>query len=161
MQEMQEKQVWSRGQEDLLEMATQSSSLAWKIPWTEEPGRLQSTGLQRARHGWAHMHTHKKGNMQIPGDSELVSLQLASSEQWGTSIFRALGLWAGCCHPSHLSTTPTAKGVRSNGTGIILGTSSPPGLHSLLKALWRECTKSTYHVCLGINESSQLDYKFP
>ena len=32
------------------EMATHSSNLAWKIPWTEEPGRLQSMGLQRVRH---------------------------------------------------------------------------------------------------------------
>ena len=40
------------GQEDPLEkaMATHSSILAWKIPWTEEPGRLQSMGLQTARH---------------------------------------------------------------------------------------------------------------
>ena len=38
--------------EDLLEkgMATHSSILVWEIPWTEEPGRLQSTGLQRVRH---------------------------------------------------------------------------------------------------------------
>ena len=34
------------------EMATHSSILAWKIPWMEEPGRLQSTGLQRAGHDW-------------------------------------------------------------------------------------------------------------
>ena len=34
-------------------MAPHSSSLAWKIPWMEEPGRLQSTGLQRVRHDWA------------------------------------------------------------------------------------------------------------
>ena len=32
------------------EMATHSSNLAWRIPWTAEPGRLQSTGLQRVRH---------------------------------------------------------------------------------------------------------------
>ena len=40
------------GQEDPLEegMATHSSTLAWGIPWTEEPGRLQSMGLQRVRH---------------------------------------------------------------------------------------------------------------
>ena len=40
------------GQEDLLEegMATHSSILAWRIPWTEEPGQLQSMGLQRAGH---------------------------------------------------------------------------------------------------------------
>ena len=49
---MQETRVQSLGQEDLLEkeMATHSSILAWKIPWTEEPGRLQSMGLQRVRH---------------------------------------------------------------------------------------------------------------
>ena len=49
---VQETQVQSLGPEDLLEkeMATHSSILAWKIPWTEEPGRLQSMGLQsRAR----------------------------------------------------------------------------------------------------------------
>ena len=34
-------------------MATHSSTLAWKIPWTEEPGRLQFMGLQRVRHNWA------------------------------------------------------------------------------------------------------------
>ena len=49
---MQETRVQSLGQEDPLEkgMATDSSFLAWKIPWTEEPGELQSTGLQRIRH---------------------------------------------------------------------------------------------------------------
>ena len=49
---MQETQVPSLGQEDPLEkgMATHSSILAWRIPWTEEPGRLQSMGLQRVRH---------------------------------------------------------------------------------------------------------------
>ena len=46
---MQEMWVRWLGQEDPLEeeMATQSSILAWKIPWTEEPGKLQSMGLQR------------------------------------------------------------------------------------------------------------------
>ena len=49
---MRETQVQSLGQEDLLEkeMAPHSSTLAWKIPWTEEPGRLQSLGLQRVEH---------------------------------------------------------------------------------------------------------------
>ena len=47
-----DNQVQSLGREDPLEkeMATDSSILAWKIPWTEEPGRLQSMGLQRVRH---------------------------------------------------------------------------------------------------------------
>ena len=49
---MQEIQVQSLGQEDPLEkeMATHSNTLTWKIPWTEESGRLQSMGSQRVRH---------------------------------------------------------------------------------------------------------------
>ena len=48
---MQETRVQSLGQEDPLEkaMATHSRILAWEIPWTEEPGGLQSMGLQRVR----------------------------------------------------------------------------------------------------------------
>ena len=49
---IQETQVQSLDQEDPLkeEMATHSSILAWRIPWTEEPGRPPSMGLQRVRH---------------------------------------------------------------------------------------------------------------
>ena len=52
MQETQEMPVRSLGQEDPLEreMATLSSILAWRISWTEEPGGLQSVGLQRIGH---------------------------------------------------------------------------------------------------------------
>ena len=48
MQETQDMQVWSLGQEDALEeeMTTHSGILAWEIPWTKEPGGLQSLGLQ-------------------------------------------------------------------------------------------------------------------
>ena len=64
---MQETRVWSLGQENPLEkqMASHSSILAWRIPWTEEPVRLPSLGLQRVGHNWAtnactctHTHTH-------------------------------------------------------------------------------------------------------
>ena len=52
---MQETWVQSLGWEDSLEkaMAPHYSTLAWKIPWTEEPGRLQSMGSQRVGHDWA------------------------------------------------------------------------------------------------------------
>ena len=54
---MQKMQAWvqSLGWEDPLEkeMATHSSILVWRIPWTEEPGRLQSMGLQRVGHNSA------------------------------------------------------------------------------------------------------------
>ena len=63
MQKTQEKQVQSLGQEDSLEegMATHSSILAWRIPWTEEPGGLQSVASQRVRREWSDWaHTHTK-----------------------------------------------------------------------------------------------------
>ena len=49
---MQETQIQSLGWEDPLEkeIAIHSSTIAWKIPWTEEPGRLQSMGSPRVRH---------------------------------------------------------------------------------------------------------------
>ena len=51
---MWETRIWSLGWEDPLEkeLATHSSILAWKIPWTEEPGRLESMGSQRVGHDW-------------------------------------------------------------------------------------------------------------
>ena len=66
---MQETWVQSLGWEDPLErrMATPSSILTWRITWTEEPGGLQSMGLQRVEHDWVtnthvcvrtHTHTH-------------------------------------------------------------------------------------------------------
>ena len=64
---MQETWVQSLGREDALggenplEMATHSSILAWRIPWTEKPGGLQAMGSQRVRHDRVtdtHTHTH-------------------------------------------------------------------------------------------------------
>ena len=66
--EIQETWVRSLGWEDPLEeeMAAHSSVLTWRIPWTEEPGGLQSMGSQRVGHNWVtntHTHTH---NLQLP-----------------------------------------------------------------------------------------------
>ena len=61
MQEMQEVQVGSLGQEDPLEeeMATHASILAWRIPWTEETGELQSVGPKRVGHNLAQIYNTK------------------------------------------------------------------------------------------------------
>ena len=58
MQETQDMWVWALDQKDPLEkeMAIHSSILAWKIPWIEEPGEIQSIGFQRVGHNWA-QHT--------------------------------------------------------------------------------------------------------
>ena len=77
-----ETQVWSLGQEDHLErgMVIHPSILAWKIPWTEEPGRLQSMGSLKVRHDWAtslslFTFMHRKRKWQptpvfLPGESQ-------------------------------------------------------------------------------------------
>ena len=59
--------VWSLGWEDALEeeRATHSSILAWRIPWTEEPGGLQSMGSQRVEHDWA-TSKKRKDSKSIP-----------------------------------------------------------------------------------------------
>ena len=56
--------VWSLGWDDPLEkgMATHSSSLAWGIPWTEEPGGLQSIGSQRFGHEWRNLAAYPHNN---------------------------------------------------------------------------------------------------
>ena len=70
VQEMQIQSLDSLGREDPLEkeMATHSSILDWKSPWPEEPGRLQSTGLQRVRH-----HRETKHQQDICTTQETVT----------------------------------------------------------------------------------------
>ena len=61
-------------------MATHSSILAWRIPWTDEPGRLQSMGSQRVRHNWANnAHTHvrvRKGGGMTEAEAEVMRTQV-------------------------------------------------------------------------------------
>ena len=67
---MRETRVRSLGWEETLEKerAVHSSTLAWKIPWTEEPGRLQSMGSQRVRYDWGtSLYHYMLYNYQILG----------------------------------------------------------------------------------------------
>ena len=88
---MQETRVRSLGREDPLEkeMATHSSILAWRIPWTEEPDGLQSTGWQRVRHDWhsgeeSACNAGDSDNMglKIPGGANDNPLQYSSLEKY-------------------------------------------------------------------------------
>ena len=89
MQELQDTQVRSLGWDDTLEegMATHSSILDWRIPWTEEPGGLQSIGSQRVRCNWSDLacmhayitHTHQIENIQVPLIVRFWSLALAQN----------------------------------------------------------------------------------
>ena len=70
-------QVQSLGWEDPLEkgLATHSSIIAWRIPWTEEPGRLQSMGSQRGKHNWV-THFHSPVRVCIHTVGRVVSTSL-------------------------------------------------------------------------------------
>ena len=76
---MQEMQAPSLGQEDPLgkEMTAQSSTLAWKIPWTEKPGGLQSMGSQNVRHDLATKQCRHTPPEQKNGIQGIWSLCLA------------------------------------------------------------------------------------
>ena len=78
MSVMSETQVQSLSQEDPLEkgMTTHSSILAWRIPWTEEPGKLQSMGLQGVRHDLVtYSSSHRTNTIQVLLESVLPGLQ--------------------------------------------------------------------------------------
>ena len=77
------------------EMVTHSNTLAWKIPWMEEPGRLQSMGSRRVRHDWAtslsfftFMHWRRKWQptpVFLPGESQ-GQRSLVGCQLWGCSV---------------------------------------------------------------------------
>ena len=92
MQETEETWVGSLGGEDPLKegIATHSSILAWRISWTEGPGRLRSIGLQRVGYDWSNLaHTH----------AHMCNLQLAFKYMWFLHIM-VLHLWINQPHIS-------------------------------------------------------------
>ena len=87
---MQKTCIQSLGREDPLEnaVATHSSLLAWEIPWTEEPGRLQPLGSQRVGHDLVIDNNNKSLGL---GESELVTHKAHSSatvDELGVSIYK-------------------------------------------------------------------------
>ena len=86
---MQETWVPSLGQEDPLKkrMAICSSILAWRIPWTEEPGGLQSMALQRASHDWVTKHACM--NLPLQESNHMLLHLLTFNIPWESSGWRA------------------------------------------------------------------------
>jgi len=86
-------QVWSLGQEDPQEeqMATYSGILVWKIPWTEETGRLKSMGWQRVGYKLAHTHTHTHTHSHTRTHTQLVN-EGTNSDSKNQTIFSYLML---------------------------------------------------------------------
>ena len=94
--------VWYPDQEDALEvdMETSSSILIWRIPWTEEPGRLQSMGSQRGRYDWSDLacvHTYMYAYIQLKNvDEETIGRE--TMQHWNRfqqRFFRAFQLAPG------------------------------------------------------------------
>ena len=82
---MQEAQVRSLGRKDALEkeMVTDSSILAWRIPWMEEPGRLQSSGSQRVGHNWAtSLSLSYRLLISTPGRHKITYINTGSKGVW-------------------------------------------------------------------------------
>ena len=90
---MLETRVRSLGREDPLEkeMATHSSILAWRIPWTENPGGLQSMGSQRVGHDWAMSLTH------LPFSFKLIDLDQLNLIQLLVLGFKSVSLLFSLC----------------------------------------------------------------
>ena len=90
-------------------MATHSSTLAWKLPWTEEPGRLQSLGSQRIRHDWVtslhSLHTLSLGKELATRSSILVWRVLWTEEPGGPRSMRSQSVrhdWSDWAHVQEL-----------------------------------------------------------
>ena len=95
---LRETRVWSQGLEDPLEkeMAACSSFLAWKIPWTEEAGSLQSMGSQRVGHDWATSLSLLFFSQLFVRPHQITILPFCISFSWGWSWSLLPVL---CCEP--------------------------------------------------------------
>ena len=117
-----ETQVQSLGWENPLEkeMATHSRILAWRIPWTEEPGGLQSTGLQRVGHDRGQQAEHTLPRRELQREMRTVHTERAGAEQGlsgGGCVHteragaeRGLA-WGGCVHTERQGLSGAWRGV--------------------------------------------------
>ena len=135
---MQDTWVRSLGGKDPLEkeMATHSSTLAWKTPWTEEPCRLQLVGSQRVGHNWAtslSLSLNKCAALQplgttVPASSLLSHLPCCSTHPPSSASCAYLHPWPPCPLPSSpaaATTTALLQGVKW-GSDSALGSSPTP-----------------------------------
>ena len=86
---MRETRVWALGWEDPLEkeMAIHSSTIAWKIPWTEDTGRLQSMESQRVRHDWVTSHSFTFIHLlSLPATENWSRKKCARFSVWGKNV---------------------------------------------------------------------------
>ena len=109
-------------------VATHSSTLAWKIPWTEEPGRLQSMGSQRVGHDWAtslslftfHFHALEK---EMATHSSTVAWRIPGTGAWWAAVYgvaqsRTRLKWLSSSSSSSRKKIPMNRIARSYGSSI-------------------------------------------
>ena len=84
-------------------MATHSSTLAWRIPWTEAPGGLQSMGSLRVRHSLATNTRHKSNAMEAKLGQEIKTLQRGFQEADTRRHFRPMEMANGLCKCTKIS----------------------------------------------------------
>ena len=135
---MWDTQVQSLGQEDPLEkgMVTHSSILAWKIPWMEEPGRLQSKGLKRVRHTTTHTQIQTAKMGKSPFYCVRWVLQSFSLKRLASKYLSFLGPHLAChCCCSRLSSSLAIITCSSSSSSSLFSFSfSPfPSFYSPLK----------------------------
>ena len=130
-----ETRVRSLGREDTMEkeMATHSSVLAWKIPWTEEPGGRQSMGLQRVGHDWATLpHLHLTSDIILDHFQNVLSchLLLSYSHPLVTTLLTSISTIGGLRLPRarwHWRGSPSGLRPRKDGScGTALWPREPP-----------------------------------
>ena len=137
---MQDTQVQSLAQEDPLEkeMATHSSIPAWKIPWTEEPGGLQSMGSWRVGHDWMTKHM-LNGMFQASAVFSMLftltgmvssSFYLFFQTQVRNDLLQEVSPNLKAFLSTHTASSPFASHKTGDAEMICLGTSLPTGLPS-------------------------------
>ena len=178
---MLETRVWSPHQEDPLEkeMATHATILAWRIPWTEEPGGLQSRGSQRVEHNWV--------------ISTFTFLSSSLDHEWSENFKRGplcftSNLWQSELHfackpeiaPLSLHRASVSSNILPNDGGIksvfqVGGARGSPGTSRLRtkemeggreqEEAWKDYQKkiwqTTFRVCPGLTEGYSLHSKEP
>ena len=145
-------------------MAPCSRILPWKIPWTEEPGRLQSMRLQRVRPDWAHIHTIHPESGYLPGvrwyqthnsPEMLHNEQMKDDLQerdlfWGALYQPQKGQWLGCWESTWMSYVTHGPQVippdqMQTETSSLAAATKPPG-----------CIHRTCFNCMCVYESAVL-----
>ena len=140
-------------------MAPHSTTLAWRIPWTEEPGRLQSMGSRRVRYNWVtslslftfhalekEMATHSSVlAWRIPGTGEPGGLPSLGSHRFGHDWSGLAAAAADVFWPQKLGKKSRVKHLLTHCTWLLIKWPSSPGAPELSIRRWEEGSSGRGH----------------